>query len=180
MAKTENENEALTGKKLVKKTKAETAGTRTVKAKTKSRKSKTQEQIEQLEKALEKVNEENVMDLLPEEVKADIEADQKENAFENETMPDVEKEIKEMFDKAEPSEELKEQIVAFETGKEEFNKKLEKNPSDAEKTIKAELKRVEKIKKQVEKMQQTYRKLNEKDNRRESFTNIWNGMGYDL
>jgi hypothetical protein len=106
------------------------------KTKDKTKKSKTVEQIEKLEKALKENEAQDVVNLVPEEVKADIEADKQEaDALETPKEIDVEAEVKKIIEDAEPSEEVKAQVEDFEAGKEEFNKKIETEPENAEKLI---------------------------------------------
>jgi hypothetical protein len=134
------------------------------------------EQIEKLEKALEKTKDENVMNLLPDDVKADIEADKAEaEKFENPQDIDFDAEVKKIIETAEPSEEVKEQVAEFERGKDEFNEKLEKDPENAEKVIKDELKRVETIKKKAEAMKAALERENKRTFGSSDFTNWWNG-----
>ena len=141
-----------------------------------SKKSATMEQIEKLEKALKETKEEDVMNLLPDDVKADIEADKAEaEKFENPQDIDFDAEVKKIIETAEPSEEVKEQVAEFEQGKAEFNGKLEKDPEGAEKTIKDELKRVETIKKKAEAMKAALEKENKRTFGSSDFTNWWNG-----
>jgi hypothetical protein len=126
--------------------KVKTAETTTVKkaatTKKTSKKSATMEQIEKLQKALKETKEEDVMNLLPDDVKVDIEADKAEaEKFENPQDIDFDAEVKKIIETAEPSEEVKEQVAEFEQGKAEFDEKLEKDPEGTEKAIKDELKR---------------------------------------
>ena len=90
-----------------------TAATDTKKAATKkeSKKSATMEQIEKLEKALENTKNEDVVNLVPEEIRADIEAENAEvDALENPKDIDFDAEVKKIIETAEPSEEVKEQV----------------------------------------------------------------------
>ena len=160
--------------------KAKTAETTTVKkaatTKKTSKKSETMEQIEKLEKALEQTKGEDVMNLLPDDVKADIEADKAEaEKFENPKDIDFDAEVKKIIETAEPSEEVKEQVAEFEDGKEEFDKKIAKEPENAEKLVKEELKRVEALKKKAEAMKAAIQKENRKTFGNSDFTNWWNG-----
>lgn len=140
------------------------------KTKDKTKKSKTIEQIEKLEKALKENEAQDVVNLVPEEVKADIEADKHEaDALETPKEIDVEAEVKKIIEDAEPSEEVKAQVEDFETGKEQFNKKIEAEPENAEKIVEAELKRVEALKKKAEALK------NKRHTGNEGFTNWWNG-----
>ena len=157
-----------TTKKPATSKKAETAKT--------SKKSATMEQIEKLEKALKETKEEDVMNLLPDDVKADIEADKAEaEKFENPQDIDFDAEVKKIIETAEPSEEVKEQVAEFEQGKAEFDEKLEKDPEGTEKAIKDELKRVEAIKKKAEAMKAALERENKRTFGNETFTNWWNG-----
>ena len=143
----------------------------------KSKKSDTLKQIENLEKALETVKSEDVTDLVPEELKADIEAEKEAvDALEEPKDINFDAEVKKIIETTEASEEVKEQIKEFEEGKEEFDEKIEKEPENAEQIIKEEIKRVETLKNKAEAIkakiqQENKRKLG--DN--EGFTNWWNG-----
>lgn len=135
-----------------------------------------EKQIENLDKALEDVKEEEVINLVPEEIRADVEADFK--AAENqepEEKIDLGAEVKKIIENAEPSDELKKEIEEFEKGKEEFNEKIEKSPENAEEVIKKEISRVENIKKKVEAMRSNLSKNTGKNGGSEGFTNWWNG-----
>ena len=160
--------------------KVKTAETTTVKkaatTKKTSKKSATMEQIEKLEKALEQTKGEDVMNLLPDDVKADIEADKAEaEKFENPKDIDFDAEVKKIIETAEPSEEVKEQVAEFEQGKEEFDKKIAKEPENAEKLVKEELKRVETLKKKAEALKANIQKENKRTFGNSDFTNWWNG-----
>lgn len=158
--------------------KVKTASTTIKKAETKkgSKKSAAMEQIEKLEKALEKTKEEDVTNLVPEDIRADIETEkEKAGSLETPEPVDLEKEVKRIFEEVKPSDELAEQIESFEKGKENFNKKFEKGPEDPEKLIQEEIKRVEKIKKKVESMKANAIKEDRKMFGSENFTNWWNG-----
>lgn len=138
-----------------------------------TKKSATQEQIEKLEKALENVNEKDVINLVPEEIKADVEADlEAADKLENPQDINLDEEVKKIIETAEPSEEVKEQVEEFETGKEEFNEKITKEPEKAEELVKAELKRVENLKKKAEALRAS---LHKERPGNEGFTNWWNG-----
>ena len=161
-------------------TKKDKTATETIKkaatSKKTTKKSATIEQIEKLEKALEQTKEEDVLNLLPEDVKADIEADKAEaEKFENPKDIDFDAEVKKIFEDTTPSDEVKEQVDEFEKGKEEFNKKLEKEPKNAEKLVREELKRVEALKKKAEAMRDAIQKENKRSFGSEDFTNWWNG-----
>lgn len=141
-----------------------------------SKKSTTMEQIKKLEKALEKTKEEDIVNLVPEAIKEDIES----GTSETETIVDVEPvdfdaEVKKIFDTAEPSKEVKEQFEEFQNGKDEFNKKLEKNPQEAEKLVEDEIKRVEALKKKAEAIKANIQKENKRAFKNSDFTNWWNG-----
>ena len=83
--------------------------------------------------------------------------------------------VKKIIETAEPSEEIKEQVKDFEEGKEEFNKKLDKEPENVEQIIKEELKRVEEIKKKAEALKANIQRNNKSRFDNETFTNWWNG-----
>ncbi len=143
----------------------------------KTRKASTVEQIEMLEKALEKTSAEDAIDLLPEDVKADIEANKKElDALETPEEINLDEEVKKIFETVEPSDEIKEQLDAFENGKAEFSEKIGKEPEKAEEIVKDEIKRIEGIRKSLEAIKTNLapkpapRRV---DN--EGFTNWWNG-----
>lgn len=161
MATTSKEKKASTGKRTTKK--------QTV-----------QEQLETLDKALESIEGKDVKELLPEEVKADIEAEAIETEVEEPKEVDFDEEVKEILENAEPSEEVKEKIEEFETGKEEFNKKITTNPENAAEVVKNELKRVEELKKKVQALDKNISKVRNSQNRNDIFTNVWNGVGYDF
>ena len=155
-----------------------TAATMVKKAATKkeSKKSATMEQIEKLEKALENTKSEDVVNLVPEEIRADIEAEKAEvDSLENPKDIDFDAEVKRIIETAEPSEEVKEQVEEFESGKNEFNEKLEKNPQEAEKLGEEELKRVEALKKKAETIKANIQKENKRTFKNSDFTNWWNG-----
>ena len=161
-------------------TKKAKANTTTVKkaetTKKTTKKSATMEQIEKLEKALEQTKEEDVMNLLPEDVKADIEADKAESEkFENPQDIDFDAEVKKIIETAEPSDEVKEQVAEFEKGKEAFNENIAKEPEKAEQIVQEELKRVEALKKKAEAMRVALQKENKKTFGNSDFTNWWNG-----
>ena len=142
-----------------------------------TKKTATIEQIEKLEKALGQTKEEEVINLVPEEVKAEIEAGEEEkDALENPQPIDIEEEMKRIVETAEPSEEVKEQVVEFEEGKQKFNEKLEKEPENAEKIVRQEIKRIEEIKKRAEAIRASLQEENKKNIKNDIFTNWWNGM----
>ena len=160
--------------------KVKTAETTTVKkaatTKKTTKKSATMEQIEKLEKALEQTKGEDVMNMLPDDVKADIEADKAEaEKFENPQNIDFDKEMKKIIETAEPSDEVKEQIAEFEQGKKEFNEKIAKEPEKAEKLVREEIKRVEALKKKAEAMKSAIQREDKRTYANDSFTNWWNG-----
>lgn len=143
----------------------------------KTRKASTVEQIEMLEKALEKTSAEDATDLLPEDVKADIEANKKElDALETPEEINLDEEVRKIFETVEPSDEIKEQLDAFENGKAEFSEKIGKEPEKAEEIVQDEIKRIEGIKKSLEAIKTN---LTPKPAPRrvdnEGFTNWWNG-----
>ena len=155
-----------------------TAATTVKKAATKneSKKSATMEQIEKLEKALENTKNEDVVNLVPEEIKADIETKDAEIiAPDDQKDIDFDAEVKKIIETAEPSKEIKEQIEEFENGKNDFNEKLDKNPEEAEKLIEDELKRVDALKKKAETIKANIQKENKRTFRNSDFTNWWNG-----
>ena len=161
-------------------TKKAKANTTTVKkaetTKKTTKKSATMEQIEKLEKALEQTKEEDVMNLLPEDIKADIEADKAESEkFENPQDIDFDAEVKKIIETAEPSDEVKEQVAEFEKGKEAFNENIAKEPEKAEQIVQEELKRAEALKKKAEAMRAAMQKENKKTFGNSDFTNWWNG-----
>lgn len=155
-----------------------TAATMVKKAATKkeSKKSATMEQIEKLEKALEDAKSKDVVNLVPEEIRADVEAEKAEvDSLENSKEIDFDAEVKRIIETAEPSEEVKEQVEEFGNGKNEFNEKLEKNPQEAEKLVEDELKRVEALKKKAEAIKANIQKENKREYKNSDFTNWWNG-----
>ena len=92
-----------------------------------TKKAKTTEEIEKLEKALDKVSKQDVIDLVPEEIKEDVKKD-KEAAekYENPQSVDFESEVKKIIGTAEPSEEIKTKRAELETKKDRVDKALEK------------------------------------------------------
>ena len=141
-----------------------------------SKKSATMEQIEKLEKALEDTKSEDVVNLVPEEIRADVEAEKTEvDSLENPKEIDFDAEVKRIIETVEPSEEVKEQVEELENGKNEFNEKLEKNPQEAEKLVEEEIKRVEALKKKAEAIKANIQKESKRTFKDSDFTNWWNG-----
>lgn len=152
-----------------------------------SKKSTTMEQIEKLEKALEKTKEEDVTNLVPEAIKEDVESGKSETeqlvdfepvGFDAEVkriIDDFDAEVKRVIETTEPSEEVKKQVEEFGNGKDEFNEKLEKNPQEAEKLLEDEIKRVEELKKKAEAIKANIQKENKREFKNSDFTNWWNG-----
>lgn len=145
-------------------------------AKTTTKKSETIKQIENIEKVLESVKKDDIVNLVPEdikdEVKADIEASEEFGQPEN---IDVEKEVNDFIENAEPSEELKEQFREIEKSQAELNEKIAKEPEKAEEIVKEEIKKMEAIKKKAEAMKTNIQKTQDRNIRNEGFTNWWNG-----
>ena len=141
-----------------------------------SKKSATMEQIEKLEKALEDAKGEDVVNLVPEEIRADVETEKAEaDSLENPKEIDFDAEVKRIIETVEPSEEVKEQVEELENGKNEFNEKLEKNPQEAEKLVEEEIKRVEALKKKAEAIKANIQKESKRTFKDSDFTNWWNG-----
>ena len=141
-----------------------------------SKKSATMEQIEKLEKALENAKGEDVVNLVPEEIRADVETEKAEaDSIENPKEIDFDAEVKRIIETVEPSEEVKEQVEELENGKNEFNEKLEKNPQEAEKLVEEEIKRVEALKKKAEAIKANIQKESKRTFKDSDFTNWWNG-----
>ena len=141
-----------------------------------SKKSATMEQIEKLEKALEDTKGEDVVNLVPEEIRADVETEKAEaDSLENPKEIDFDAEVKRIIETVEPSEEVKEQVEELENGKNKFNEKLEKNPQEAEKLVEEELKRVEALKKKAEAIKANIQKESKRTFKDSDFTNWWNG-----
>lgn len=141
-----------------------------------SKKSATMEQIEKLEKALENTKSEDVVNLVPEEIRDDVETEKAEaDSLENPKEIDFDAEVKRIIETVEPSEEVKEQVEELENGKNEFNEKLEKNPQEAEKLVEEEIKRVEALKKKAEAIKANIRKESKRTFKDSDFTNWWNG-----
>ena len=110
-------------------------------------------------------------------MKADIEANKKElDALETPEEINLDEEVRKIFETVEPSDEIKEQLDAFENGKAEFSEKIGKEPEKAEEIVQDEIKRIEGIKKSLEAIKTNLapkpapRRV---DN--EGFTNWWNG-----
>lgn len=149
------------------------------------------EKIEQITNQAEDAN--NIFDLVPDEVET-------ENGYNgtpaNDPIPvdtyvggehyvnpdpvDFDAEVKSIIEDATPSQDVVDYVEEFENEKEKLNEKINKNPEKAEETIKAEIKKIEAIRKKVADVHANLQKQNEKTIRRENFTNLWNGMGYDL
>lgn len=141
-----------------------------------SKKSATMEQIEKLEKALENAKGEDVVNLVPEEIRADVETEKAEaDSLENPKEINFDAEVKRIIETVEPSEEVKEQVEELENGKNEFNEKLEKNPQEAEKLVEEEIKRVETLKKKAEAIKANIQKESKRTFKDSDFTNWWNG-----
>ena len=141
-----------------------------------TKKSATIEQIEKLEKVLKDTKEQDIINLVPDEIKADVKEERAELAnFEDEKRVDFESEVKKIIESVEPSDEVKEQVDEFEKAKEDFNEKLEKEPEQAEKHVQEEIERIETIKKKVETMKANLQKENKRIISNEGFTNWWNG-----
>lgn len=141
-----------------------------------SKKSATMEQIEKLEKALENAKGEDVVNLVPEEIRADVETEKAEaDSLENPKEINFDAEVKRIIETVEPSEEVKEQVEELENGKNEFNEKLEKNPQEAEKLVEEEIKRVEALKKKAEAIKANIQKESKRTFKDSDFTNWWNG-----
>lgn len=172
MAKKEKTKKTLTGKK---------AETNSLKATVKSKKkTSTQEQLDKLSKALDDMDETKIIELVPEEIKEDVKKDFETANLEEPTPVDFDKEVEEIFENAEPSEEVQEQVKAFEEEKKDFVEAIQKEPEKAEEIVKKELGKMEALKKQVQAMKENLHNINVRNERRENFTNLWNGMGYDL
>ena len=145
-----------------------------------TKKTEVTKQIEQLEEALKTADETNAIDLLPEEVKTEIKAEEAKTPLDNPEEIDFDKEVEKVLSNTEPSEEVKAQVEKFEAEKEKLNKEIEKNPENAEKLISDELKQIQELKKKIETMRSNLRNTNRERSNRENFTNLWNGIGYDL
>ena len=162
-------------------TTAKKATTKKAATKKTSKKTAVTQEIEKLEKALDEVTPEKVIESVPEEIRADVVKNQEELEKINESEPiDVEAEAKKIFENPQPSEEVMERVAEFEKEKELFAKKIEENPEKAEEIVKTEIKKIEQIKKQTEAVRASLQELNRRSTRRDNFTNLWNGMGYDL
>ena len=139
------------------------------------------EQIEKLENALKETKKEDIMNLLPDDVKADIEADKAEaEKFESPRDIDFDTEVKKVLDDIEPSDEVKNVMNEFEAGKELFNEELVSSAGNPEELVKKEIKRIEELKKKVETMKKGLEGVRNSQTKDSLFTNLWNGMGYDL
>lgn len=139
-----------------------------------TKKAKTTEEIEKLEKALDKVSKQDVIDLVPEEIKEDVKKD-KEAAekYENPQSVDFESEVKKIIETVEPSEEIKTQIAEFEANKDRLDKALEKEPEKAAEILQDGISKIEAIRKKTEAIRAS---LQEGNTKNETFTNWWNGM----
>ena len=144
--------------------------TKTGNGKKTTKKTEVTKQIEQLEEALKAADEKGAIDLLPEEVKAEIKDEETKPTLDNPEEIDFDKEVQKILSDTEPSDEVKENL----------NKELEKNPENAEKLISDKLKQIQELKKRIETMRDNFQKVNRIREKRDNFTNLWNGMGYDL
>lgn len=137
------------------------------KRKVDEKKSETMKQIENLEKALANIQNEEDSLLASGETKD-------EALVENENV-DFDKEVKEIFSDTEPSEEIKEEIKDFEDSQGDFEKKLNENPEKAAEIVQEEIKKMETLKGKVETLRKNFNKATDRNIRNEDFTNWWNG-----
>lgn len=137
------------------------------KKKVDEKKSETMKQIENLEKALANIQNEDDSLLASGETKD-------EALVENENV-DFDKEVKEIFSDTEPSEEIKEEIKDFEDSQGDFEKKLNENPEKAAEIVQEEIKKMETLKGKVETLRKNFNKATDRNIRNEDFTNWWNG-----
>jgi hypothetical protein len=137
------------------------------KKKVDEKKSETMKQIENLEKALANIQNEEDSLLASGETKD-------EALVENENV-DFGKEVKEIFSDTEPSEEIKEEIKDFEDSQGDFEKKLDENPEKAAEIVQEEIKKMETLKGKVETLRKNFNKATDRNIRNEGFTNWWNG-----
>lgn len=139
-----------------------------------TKKAKTIEEIEKLEKALDKVSKQDIIDLVPEEIKEDVKKDKEEaEKYENPQSVDFESEVKKIIETVEPSEEIKTQIAEFEANKDRLDKALEKEPEKAAEILQDGISKIEAIRKKTEAIRAS---LQESNTKNETFTNWWNGM----
>lgn len=93
---------------------------------------------------------------------------------ETENLKNIEEKIQEEL---EPIQELKEKVTEMMENQESFNKALTENPENSEVLIENEIKKVEGLKTELEKI---ITSTNKKIANNGSVTNWWNGMGYDF
>ena len=125
------------------------------------------------------VDETNVIDAS--EAKVDIEALAEYIKNVDTTIPSNEESLKEIENKIieeiKPIQNLQEKVSEMVENQEEFNKIISENPENAETIINNEIKKVEALKREVEKL------INStpiKSKKISNMTSWWNGMGYDF
>ena len=125
------------------------------------------------------VDETNVIDAY--EAKVDIEALAESIKNVDTTIPSNEESLKEIENKIieeiKPIQNLQEKVSEMVENQEEFNKIISENPENAETIINNEIKKVEALKREVEKL------INStpiKSKKISNMTSWWNGMGYDF
>ena len=125
------------------------------------------------------VDETNVIDAS--EAKVDIEALAESIKNVDTTIPSNEESLKEIENKIieelKPIQNLQEKVSEMVENQEEFNKIISENPENAETIINNEIKKVEALKREVEKL------INStpiKSKKISNMTSWWNGMGYDF
>lgn len=148
------------------------------KTKTSTKKATMKEQIEKLDQALAENEGVDITAFLPEEVVADIETNkQPQPAPEN---LNLDKEVKKILEEAEPSAEVQELVDDFTSSAAKVEEVLNKEPEKAEEVIAAEAKHVEDTLNKIEELKERVFKMTKAKHRENTFTNLWNGMGYDF
>ena len=174
MATTEKGKKKLTGtKKATVKTTKKPA---TVK-KTETEKS-IQQEIEKLEKALDAVDNKNIVDLVPEEIKEDVKKDVEVLNGIDAVDRDLEDKIKSELENITPSEEIVEKMEELNESKKLFEEQIEKAPEKAVELARTELNKMAELKKKTEELKNRFFKESEPKNNGTTF--FWNGVRYDF
>lgn len=148
------------------------------KTKTSSKKATMKEQIEKLDQALADNEGVDITAFLPEEVISDIEAKkQDEPTLKN---LDLDTEVKKIIEETEPSAEVQELVDDFANSTAKVEEALNKEPEKAEEVIATEAKHVEDTLNKIEELKQRVFNMTKAKHRENTFTNLWNGMGYDF
>ena len=132
-----------------------------------TKKSKTQQEIEKLEKALENVKDDEVVDIALDGT----------DIIDIEPTPEsgINEEIKDIFSKPDMSDEVKEQFDELKKEQDDFANRLDKEPENTEQIVKEEIKKVEALKAKAEALKNSLHKTTDRNTKNEGFTNWWNG-----